>query len=128
MEIECKGLKRDYADLEHNEVFTRDNKEYTKIYKEDEDGNVLINLAYAADGDVQFFDDCCQVMKKGCQKTPLPYVRGGQVFRYEFEFYIRVHALDESLIKGVINLEDGSVRYLDANTLVEVIDAKLVNA
>lgn len=128
MKIECKGLTTDYAVLEHNEVFTRDGKEYTKIYKEDDFGNVLINLAYAADGDVKFFDDCCQVMKKGCQKTPLACVRGGQVFRYEFEFYIRVHTLDEDLVKGVINLEDGTVRYLDANTLVEVVDAKLVNA
>ena len=128
MKIECKGLTKDYADIEHNEVFTRDGKEYTKIYKEDEDGNVLINLAYAADGDVQFFDDCCQVMKKGYQKTPLACVRGGQVFRYEFEFYIRVHTLDETILKGVINLENGIVDYLNANTLVEIVDAKLVNA
>ena len=128
MEIECKGLKRDYEVIKNNERFIRNGKEYTKLYKESEDGEVLVNLAYTDDGDVEFFDDECQVMKKGCQQTELRKVKGGQVFLYEYDFYIRACVLDGGHTLGVVNLRNCNISYLYEWASVDVIDAKLVNA
>ena len=128
MKIECKGFKRDYEVIKHNEQFIKDGKEYTKLYKESEDGEVLVNLAYTDSGDVEFFDDECQVMRKGYRETELRNVGGGRVFLYDFNFYIRVCVSNEEDNIGIVNLNNGHISFLHDSTLVEVIDAKLVNA
>ncbi len=128
MKIECKGRTGLYGSIEHNERFIRDGKEYTKLYKRAEDGKLLVDLAYTEDGDVEFFSGWDDVMKIDYQQTELKNIRGGQVFLYESNFYIRIRILDVEHSLTVINLSDGNISCLNDCTLVEEIDAKLVNA